>query len=141
MTKYKCEIDAFAPEFKSAESDEAFEALLKGLPSLEEINCPSSVTDEIIKTTNEVAEALSREYLKTSAPTQPVQVSSAFAPQPQPQSNFSAPSNFQPAQPIQQGVPSTKDYPCIGNYNASDPKCVACLKGVACKLFSTSVPF
>lgn len=131
MTKYKCEVDAFAPEFKSAESDEAFEALLNSLPSLEEVNCPPAVTDEIIKTTNEVAEALSREYLKTSAPTQPVQVSSAFSQQ----------SNFGSSRPsASSGVPSAKDYPCIGNYNPSDPKCVACLKGVACKLFSDSNP-
>lgn len=128
MTKYKCEVDAFAPDFKSANSDEEFESILRGLPSLEDINCPAELTDEIMKTTNEVAEALSREYLKTS-PSRPMQASTAFVPQ----------SNIEPSQPA--NVPSTKDYPCIGNYNSNDPKCIACLKGVACKLFSNSVPF
>lgn len=127
MTKYKCEVDAFAPDFQSSDSEEAFEELLKGLPSLEEINCPAEISDEIIKTTNELAETLSRDYLKP-ANSAPVQISNAYqvkAPEPA----VSAP------------VPSTKDFPCIGNYNPSDPKCIACLKGVACKLFSESTPF
>lgn len=133
MTKYKCEVDAFAPDFKSAESDEAFESMLRGLPSLMEVNAPAEMTEEMVAKAREVADSLSREYLKP-ANSAPMQISTAYQPPANP-APVSAPT------PAPAGAPTNSEYPCIGNYNPNDSKCVACLKGVACKLFSDSVPF
>jgi hypothetical protein len=128
MTKYKCEIDAFAPEYQSCESEEAFVKMLNDLPNLEDLNCPAAMTDEILKNTNEVAEAVTREYLKPQN-SAPVQASNMFN---QPASPASSPAPVQSA---------GNSFPCVGNYDPNNPKCMACLKSVSCKLFTDSTPF
>lgn len=132
MTKYKCEIDAFAPEYQSAESEEAFVKMLNDLPSLEELNCPAKLTEDIVKNTTEVADSLAREYLKPQN-SAPVQASVAF-------NQVPSVSTFGPAGNSAQ-TPTNNDFACVGNYNAQDSKCIACLKSVSCKMFSDSVPF
>lgn len=130
MTKYQCAVDAFASDFQSTGSEEEFVKMLNDLPSLDDLNAPSAISEEIIKKTNEVAENLSRELLKP-VNSAPVQASTAFQASPQP---------VAPAAPA--SIPSIKDFPCMGNYNPNDTKCLACAKGVSCKLFgSDSVPF
>ena len=163
MTKYKAEIDAFSSEFTSCNSSEEFESMLLGLPDLNEVNCPSTVTDEIIANTRETANTLSREYLSVLNKSEAVSVSNGFNAQPinsgyvQPvqQQQFSntpvqqgyqtrQPQQVQPmAQKQQVNAPS---YACIGNYDDNSPKCMACLKAVPCQMVSDNqsdmtVPF
>ena len=129
MTKYKCEIDAFAPEYQSADSEEAFVKMLNDMPSLEDLNCSATVTDEILKNTTEVAEALARDYLKPQN-SAPVQASAAFGAE--------MPAVTVASVPAPQ---SANEFPCVGQYNPNDSKCMACLKSMACKMFSDTIPF
>lgn len=71
--KYKCEVDAFAPDFRSCENDQDFDKFLNELPDLNEAVCPASVTPEVTKVAVDLSESLNRNYLKsgvTGIPTQ-----------------------------------------------------------------------
>lgn len=64
--KYKCEVDPFAADFKSAATEEEFEAMLNNLPDLNEAVAPATANQDTFKYANDAAETLSREYLRNS---------------------------------------------------------------------------
>lgn len=62
--KYKCEVDAFAANFKSCATDEEFEKFMNDLPNLNEAVCPPVMDEKTHKASNDAAETLSREHLR-----------------------------------------------------------------------------
>lgn len=62
--EYKAEVEAFGMPFKSCESEEAFESYLNNIPDLSEAITPREINQDLTKTANDVAESLSREYLR-----------------------------------------------------------------------------
>lgn len=73
QVKYKGEVDAFSPDFKSKDNDDDFVEFLNNLPNLNEAMAPPVATQELIKIVSDLSESLNRDYLRrtgTSFPTQ-----------------------------------------------------------------------
>ena len=148
QTKYKCEIDAFAPDYKSADTEEAFRDMLNNLPSLNETSCPPEITEEMVKHANEMAESLSRQYLRAYHSSPAIQASNVYQSKNDINTTtYQAPKDTMPAPNVTQSQNPPHQVkeaplPCIGQYSDSNPKCIACLKSVACKMISSDeAPF
>lgn len=66
QVKYRCEVDAFSPAFKSKSSDEEFDKFLNELPDLNEAIVPSTITQEIIKSAQDAGQMLSRDIMTSN---------------------------------------------------------------------------
>jgi hypothetical protein len=66
--KYKCEVDAWMPNYKSVENDQDFEKFLNELPDLNEAVVTNKYEESMLKAAVDAGQTLERSYLKSAYP-------------------------------------------------------------------------